>query len=324
MSEDRQPDDASATADAPEISVLVPVLDEAESVDELVTRVSAVLDEAGRSFEIVFVDDGSRDGTPDKVRAAQNGSAGEAGASSGATSARRRPSAPASSTAGATSSSPWTATSRTCRRRSRISSPSWTTRTWTWCRAGSATARIRSRSAGRRSCSTGPPASWRRSTCTTSTAASRPIAASASSRCGSTASCIATSRCSPAAAASEWASWRCVTSGGSTAQQIRLGSLLQRPPRPHHGPLHHQVHAAAAASLRLRRALFLSAGLLINAYLAVIWFLGEPLSNRPLLLLGVLLMVLGFQVLTTGLIGEMITFKNFRRTDSYSVRSTVL
>ena len=70
--------------------------------------------------------------------------------------------------------------------------------------------------------------------------------------------------------------------------------------------------------------LFLSAGLLINAYLAVIWFLGEPLSNRPLLLLGVLLMVLGFQVLTTGLIGEMITFKNFRRSDSYSVRSTVL
>ena len=31
-------------------------------------------------------------------------------------------------------------------------------------------------------------------------------------------------------------------------------------------------------------------------------------------------MVLGIQVLTTGLIGEMITFKNFRRRDSYSIK----
>jgi len=31
-------------------------------------------------------------------------------------------------------------------------------------------------------------------------------------------------------------------------------------------------------------------------------------------------MVLGIQVLTTGLVGEMITFKNFRSRDSYSVK----
>ncbi len=36
--------------------------------------------------------------------------------------------------------------------------------------------------------------------------------------------------------------------------------------------------------------------------------------------LGVLLMLVGIQVLTTGLIGEMITYKGFRRSDSYSVR----
>lgn len=58
----------------------------------------------------------------------------------------------------------------------------------------------------------------------------------------------------------------------------------------------------------------------INAYLAVLWFMNEPLSNRPLLQLGILLTVLGFQILTTGLIGEMITFKSFRREDSYSIR----
>jgi glycosyltransferase involved in cell wall biosynthesis len=67
--------------------------------------------------------------------------------------------------------------------------------------------------------------------------------------------------------------------------------------------------------------LFLAAGVTINGYLAWAWFFrGEDLSNRPLLLLGVLLMLLGFQVLTTGLLGEMITYKNFRRRDSYSLK----
>ena len=39
--------------------------------------------------------------------------------------------------------------------------------------------------------------------------------------------------------------------------------------------------------------------------------------------LDLLLMLLGIQVLTTGLIGEMITFKNFRRVDTYSVKEKV-
>lgn len=67
--------------------------------------------------------------------------------------------------------------------------------------------------------------------------------------------------------------------------------------------------------------LLLAAGTTINAYLVVLWFGGTSLSDRPLLLLGVLLMVLGIQVLTTGLIGEMITFRTFERRDSYSVKS---
>jgi glycosyltransferase involved in cell wall biosynthesis len=69
--------------------------------------------------------------------------------------------------------------------------------------------------------------------------------------------------------------------------------------------------------------LALSAGIGINSYLAVLWMLGNSLSNRPLLLLGVLLMILGIQVLTTGLLGEMVTFKNFRRSDTYTVRERV-
>ena len=66
--------------------------------------------------------------------------------------------------------------------------------------------------------------------------------------------------------------------------------------------------------------IFLAGGFGINLYLAILWMGGEYLSNRPLLLFGILLMLLGFQTLTTGLLGEMITFKNFRRPDSYSVK----
>ncbi len=66
--------------------------------------------------------------------------------------------------------------------------------------------------------------------------------------------------------------------------------------------------------------LFLGAGFGVNSYLALRWLGGASLSNRPLLLAGVLLMVIGIQVLTTGLLGEMITFKNFRSSDSYSVK----
>ena len=66
---------------------------------------------------------------------------------------------------------------------------------------------------------------------------------------------------------------------------------------------------------------FLAFGFGIDLYLAILWMGGATLSNRPLLLLGVLLMLLGIQVLTTGLLGEMITFKNFRRPDSYSIKA---
>ena len=37
----------------------------------------------------------------------------------------------------------------------------------------------------------------------------------------------------------------------------------------------------------------------------------------------ILMMLLGIQVLTTGLVGEMITFKNFRSSDTYSVKERV-
>jgi undecaprenyl-phosphate 4-deoxy-4-formamido-L-arabinose transferase len=48
---------------APDISVVVTLYNEAESVDELYRRAVGVLDPGPRTFELLFVDDGSTDGT---------------------------------------------------------------------------------------------------------------------------------------------------------------------------------------------------------------------------------------------------------------------
>ncbi|MCC6476018.1 glycosyltransferase family 2 protein [bacterium] len=57
------------------------------------------------------------------------------------------------------------------------------------------------------------------------------------------------------------------------------------------------------------------AGLGVNGYLVVRKFMGESLSNRPLLFLGVLLMVIGVQFFSFGLIGEMLTNHHERNRD---------
>src|SRR3712207_575561 len=48
---------------APELSVVMPVLNEQENLLALHTRLSSVLKETRLSYEIIFVDDGSRDGS---------------------------------------------------------------------------------------------------------------------------------------------------------------------------------------------------------------------------------------------------------------------
>ncbi|HUM02035.1 MAG TPA: glycosyltransferase family 2 protein [Thermoanaerobaculia bacterium] len=54
---------------APDLSVVLPVYNEIENLDELRARLTTVLDGCGRSWEIVFVDDGSRDGSFAKMEA---------------------------------------------------------------------------------------------------------------------------------------------------------------------------------------------------------------------------------------------------------------
>jgi undecaprenyl-phosphate 4-deoxy-4-formamido-L-arabinose transferase len=62
-----------SAAERPELSVVVPFYNEAENVASLHTRLVPVLEQTGKSFEIVYVDDGSRDGTTDILRRLQSG-----------------------------------------------------------------------------------------------------------------------------------------------------------------------------------------------------------------------------------------------------------
>jgi glycosyltransferase involved in cell wall biosynthesis len=63
-------------------------------------------------------------------------------------------------------------------------------------------------------------------------------------------------------------------------------------------------------------------GFVINAYLAIIWLFGHPIGTRPLLTLGVLLMIIGAQFVVFGLLAEMIASTKTGR--DYSVRRTLV
>jgi len=54
----------------------------------------------------------------------------------------------------------------------------------------------------------------------------------------------------------------------------------------------------------------LAAGVAVNLYLTALWVSREPIGTRPLLQLGVLLMVMGVQFLSLGLLGEMVTLNS--------------
>lgn len=69
--------------------------------------------------------------------------------------------------------------------------------------------------------------------------------------------------------------------------------------------------------------LLLLMGFAINIYLAILWFLGQGIGTRPLLFLGVLLMLVGFQIVSTGLIGEMIVSTTDKGEKGYVVRKVL-
>lgn len=70
------------------------------------------------------------------------------------------------------------------------------------------------------------------------------------------------------------------------------------------------------------------AGSLVNLYLAFLWLLREvgqvpgigPIGTRPLLIVGVLAMILGIQLISIGLLGEMLRYFTFKPNEEYVVR----
>ncbi|MCK4504969.1 MAG: glycosyltransferase family 2 protein [Candidatus Aegiribacteria sp.] len=62
-------------------------------------------------------------------------------------------------------------------------------------------------------------------------------------------------------------------------------------------------------------------GFCISVYMTVLWFTGESIGRRPLLLLGVLLLVVGFQFISLGLLGEMVLKLSSRKSFLISERT---
>lgn len=304
-----------------EVSVLVPVKDEADSVEELASRVAAVLSRLGRTYEIIFVDDGSRDGTPERVRRAR-----ERDPRVKLVRLRRNFGKAAALTAGFDHSqgsiivtmdgdlqddpdeiprflatleeqdldlvSGWK------RRRQDPISKTLPSRLFNWVTRLLAQMDIHDFNCGFKA--------YRREVLAEIAVYGElhryiPVLAS---RRGFSVGEIQVNHHPRRHGISKYG-WDRFYKG--LLDLITVLFITRYTRRP--------LHLFGAGGL-----LFLTAGLSINIYLAVLWFSGESLSNRPLLLLGILLMLLGIQVLTTGLIGEMITFKNFRRRDSYSIK----
>ncbi|HEX7185729.1 MAG TPA: glycosyltransferase family 2 protein [Thermoanaerobaculia bacterium] len=312
---------APAPAAELDVSVLVPVMDEAETVRELAARVADTLDRIGRSFEIIFVDDGSSDGTPLRVREAHEADSrvklvrlrrnfGKAAAlSAGFDIARGRviitmdgdlqddpEEIPrfleAIETKDLDLVSGWK------RQRRDPASKRLPSRLFNWVTRQLAGVDLHDFNCGFKA--------YRREVLEQISVYGElhryiPVLAS---RRGFNIGEIAVNHHPRRHGRSKYG-WDRLYKG--LLDLITVLFITRYTRRP--------LHLFGAFGL-----LFLAGGFGINLYLAVLWLGGEYLSNRPLLLLGVLLMLLGIQVLTTGLLGEMITFKNFRRPDSYSVK----
>ncbi len=65
---------------------------------------------------------------------------------------------------------------------------------------------------------------------------------------------------------------------------------------------------------------FFTSGFLLSLYLSIQRIIGDSaLANRPLLILGILGMVLGIQIASIGLLGEIIIFTHARETKDYQI-----
>jgi len=308
-----------------DITVLVPVLDEAGTVEELAQRVATTLESLGRSFEIIFVDDGSRDGTPDRILAAR-----ERDSRIKLVRLRRNFGKAAALTAGFDRSlgelvltmdgdlqddpeeiprllehleqGSFDLVSGWKRDRKDPISKRAPSRLFNWVTRKLAQVDLHDFNCGfklyRREVLEQVPVYGEHH---------RYIPVLASRR-GFRVGEIAVRHHPRRSGVSKYG-WDRLYKGLLDLLTVLFITKYTRRP----------LHLFGVIGL-----LSFGAGFAIDAWLAFLWaFRGEALSQRPLLFLGVLLMLAGLQVLTTGLLAEMTTHKTFRRTDSYSVKEIV-
>lgn len=310
-----------AEAAAPEITVLVPVLDEEPSVGELAAQVAAVLDRLGRSFELIFIDDGSADGTARAVRAARDADPrvrlvrlrrnfGKAAALTAGIDAARG--AIVVTMDGDLQDDPGEIprflerlegedldlVSGWKRRRRDPPSKRWPSKLFNWVTRHMARVDLHDFNCGYKA--------YRREVLDEIAIYGElhryiPVLAS---RRGFRVGELEVTHHPRRHGSSKYGIDRLYK---GFLDLLTVLFLTRYSPRP--------LHLFGAVGL----AFFLG-GTGINVYLATLWFGGRNLSNRPLLLFGVLLMILGIQLLSTGLIAELITQSSFRRRASYSVR----
>lgn len=65
--------------------------------------------------------------------------------------------------------------------------------------------------------------------------------------------------------------------------------------------------------------ILLLAGIIISIYLSILHFQGQPIGDRPLLLLGILLIVMGFQVFFTGFLADLLLHTSHGNEDTDKV-----
>ena len=306
---------------APDLSVLIPVLDEAGSVGELAARIAGVCDARGLSFEIVFVDDGSRDGTAERVREAHTRDRrvkmvrlrrnfGKAAAlCAGFDHCRGRIVVTMDGDLqddpeeiprllGEIEARDLDLVSGWKRQRSDPFSKRLPSRLFNWVTRRLAQVDLHDFNCGFKA--------YRREVLEQVSIYGElhryiPVLAS---RRGFRVGEIRVHHMPRRHGASKYG-WDRYYKG--LLDLITVLFLTRYTPRP--------LHLFGVLGLVL-----LLAGFAVNLYLAIAWLGGEALSRRPLLFLGVLLMVMGLQVLTTGLLAEMIAHSGFRRRESYSVK----
>jgi hypothetical protein len=60
-------------------------------------------------------------------------------------------------------------------------------------------------------------------------------------------------------------------------------------------------------------------GVFVNLYISIEWFMGVPIKNRPLLFLGILLIIVGVQLFAVGLLGELMAH-NYQNDNEYNIK----